>query len=519
MKLFIEKYGEKIAGSLSGPDRLMFRGMLRALSTVEGFGKYLNWAGVLLKDFQTYTRQITTRVREAITQQITAEGRPIHYEASPSANKEAIARRYAEKDKIKEGTVALITCVEPCRSFDINRNAKTKMLELCSARRQCLHAYRYLIHPQFGWMHLRLQTWFPFPIQVYINGREWLSRQMDAEGLKYLKRDNCLVWMQDYQRAQELADQQMRANWPQLLEGLLPMIHPLHAELFGGYSYYWTAYQNEYATDISFKDPGALVALYERWLRHGLSHFDSAQVLRFLGRKIPATGNLPPRFEGEVTTRMNRRPEGVCLKHAVDQNSIKMYDKFGHLRIETTMNNPYDFKVFRRTEGHPERPKAWLPLRKGVADMSRRAQVSRAANERYLDALASVDLDPPLKELTDSVSQTVQWKGRRHRGLNLLATEDVRLLSAVAREQFLLAGFRNAHLRAILFDPSTSDPLSIKRQAANITRRIRLLRAHGLVRKIQATNRYMLTEKGRHLVTAILTVRDLSTRKICDKAA
>ena len=222
MKLFIAKYAERIAGTLSGADRLVFRGILRSLTSVDGFGKHLNWAKVLLKDFETYTKRVTTQVREALTHQITAEGRPIHYEDSPGADKEAIARRYAEKDKIKEGTVVLITCVEPCRSFGIRRNAKAQRLELCSARRQCLHAYRYLIHPQFGWMHLRLQTWFPFTIQVYINGREWLARQLEAEGVKYLKRENCLVWVENYPRAQALADAQMKANWPELLEVRIP---------------------------------------------------------------------------------------------------------------------------------------------------------------------------------------------------------------------------------------------------------------------------------------------------------
>jgi hypothetical protein len=40
-------------------------------------------------------------------------------------------------------------------------------------------------HPRFGWMYVRLQTWFPFEIQIGINGREWLAQRMDREGMRY----------------------------------------------------------------------------------------------------------------------------------------------------------------------------------------------------------------------------------------------------------------------------------------------------------------------------------------------
>ena len=56
-----------------------------------------------------------------------------------------------------------------------------KRLELVGEPRKCLHLYHYLIHPLFGFMHLRLQTWFPFSLQVCLNGREWLARQEAKE--------------------------------------------------------------------------------------------------------------------------------------------------------------------------------------------------------------------------------------------------------------------------------------------------------------------------------------------------
>jgi hypothetical protein len=66
----------------------------------------------------------------------------------------------------------------------------------------------------------RIQTWFPFTVHVCINGREWLARQLDQAQLHYRKHDNTFTWLEDIAQTQALFDQQLRANWPELLGGL-----------------------------------------------------------------------------------------------------------------------------------------------------------------------------------------------------------------------------------------------------------------------------------------------------------
>src|SRR4051794_6454332 len=114
------------------------------------------------------------------------------------------------------------------------------------------------------------------------------------------------------------------------------------------------------------------------------------KVLRFLGRTVPAHERAHCLYKGEVETGLTHRPEGMRLKHYVNGNSIKIYDKHGQvLRVETTLTHPHDFRVFRAPEGRPRAKKRWMLLRKSVADARRRAQVCAAANDRYLDALAA----------------------------------------------------------------------------------------------------------------------------------
>jgi hypothetical protein len=97
--------------------------------------------------------------------------------------------------------------------------------------REYLHLYHYQ-HPLFGFMHARIQTWFPFSTQICLNGREWLARSMDSEGLHYVQRDNCFIWPEDPERTQQLMDQQARSAWPDLLDGIARSLNPAHRARF-----------------------------------------------------------------------------------------------------------------------------------------------------------------------------------------------------------------------------------------------------------------------------------------------
>src|SRR5207237_5542541 len=119
-----------------------------------------------------------------------------------------------------------------------------------------------------------------------------------------------------------------------------------------------------------------------------------------------------------VQTDRRRGPDGVRIKHWLNKNSLKGYDKGSVFRNETTINEPKDFRVWRGPETNSSGKKQWRILRRSVADLHRRAQVSRAATERYLTALAAVQVSTPLAQEAVGVCQPVRRDGRRYRALN-----------------------------------------------------------------------------------------------------
>ncbi len=511
MRYFLQRYQDQIQGVLSGFDRLRFRGTLRMLTTVGGMMAVLGRLGVWLKDFKGYAERLTQQLRSSVEAVAQQEGRPVQY-LPGYTNKEELVRRIEEREGIaSNGLVAVLSTLENCISYEVFRDRQRRELDLRRRPRKCLHYYVYFRDEMFGLTHVRVQTWFPFDVRVVLNGREWLARQLDAAHLAYQRRDNCFPWIEDFARAQALADRQPRIRWSHHLDRLLRRAAPEFFQLFQPRPQrpYWTIEESEWATDIAFRSPEALADLYPTLIRYGIETFDSRDVLRFLGHKVPAQGRLHPRFAKEVSSDLKDRPEGMRIKHRVGRNTLKMYDKFAHiLRVETTLNEVRSLKVFRRKEHQPEGPRQWLRLRKTVADMPRRAQLSHSANGRYLETLAAVAPETPLSRLADKLCRPVQdHRGRRRRALNPFSPADAQLLSAVIRGEHALTGFRNRHLREALYGQTTDD-VERRRQAGRVTRQLSLLRAHGLLRKLPGTHRYVLTKQGQTAIIAFLAARN-----------
>jgi hypothetical protein len=526
MLRFVERFRDQVLGVIHGFDRLVFHGVLRPLLVVSGMMYFLGKKQVLLKDFGPFAQQTTERIKEASLQVALDAGRPIPYMPRPQDDKQARAEQIARDEGITEGLIAVLRSSEVLRGYGIRRDPASKKLQLVPETRKCLHLYHYLIDPVFGFLSVRVQTWFPFTIRVCINGRECLARAMDRAGLRYERRENCFPWIEDIPRAQELMDQLLRTAWPAELRRLARAASPAYPEILHPCmaDYCWMTQASEWASDVMFRSPAALAAIYPQLARHGVATFQSPDVLRFLGRK--PHGN----FQGEVTSDLKRRPEGVRVKHTVGQNSIKLYDKQGSvLRVETTINNPRDFKVYRPKEGARKRgsgkaaqkppARAWRKMRKGVADLHRRAEVSQAANERYLDALASLDTSTPVGELVRGICRPTRWHGQRVRALRPWSEEDRPLLQAVLRGEFAINGFRNRDLQAILSPRPPKTPEDAVRRRGVVTRKLRLLRAHGLIRKVPSTHRYVLSTKGRDILTAVIATQELTIQELRKAAA
>jgi hypothetical protein len=525
MQEFIAKYREEIQGRLSGFDRLVIGGTLRRLDVCQyrpemkalraiAMEQYCLSNQIWLKDFAAHVKSVSERIKRASTQPFRDRDLPVIYLPSPKIDKNQIARQVARERKIAEGLVCAISATELHPTFQ-HRNTF-----LIRREAPCHVLYHYLIHPQLGWMYARLQTWFPFQIQVGLNGREWLAQQMQRAGIQFQQAGNCFLWVEDYVRAQALLDEQLQTDWVKLLHGLADQLNPLRESIFEKYpaAYYWTCRESEWASDIGFRKAESLLRLMPMLVRHSTVDMQSANVLRYFGRKVNRSGEVPRSFRDTLQSDLKRREEGDRVKFWMNGNSAKFYDKaysdIGSVfRVETTLNNVKGFKAYRPKEGGPEDELSWRHLRTGVADLHRRGQVSQATNERLLDALARTDDSRTVEELTAAIQQPTQWKQRRVRALQPWG-QDHDLLQAVYRGDFLIQGLRNRDLQAILYDHPAASRMEARRRSAAISRKLRMLRAHGLIQKVPKTHRYQITSGGRTVLMTILTTAKTSLHEL-----
>lgn len=493
MNDFIVKHQDTISGTISCFDRLLFKGYL-SISYPEGMEGFLNRRGILFKDFKNFASTCSDAVKLHAQEVAAKAGRPYIYLGSP-IRKEERAREIARQDGISQGLVCVFAIVEACQSFRLVYGEGKPRLASTSPR--CLCMYFYYIDREFGFMHVRIQTWFPFTVQIYMNGHEWLARKMTQHGIGYRQVDNAFVHIEDSKRAQRFADRFVNKNFPRILEAFAHKVNPLLDDLLQDMNHYWVIDQAEYATDVMFQDRAALKDLYQKLLEHATVCFSAEDVLSFLGRKL--NGN----FQGEVLNDFKKRWPGARVKHRMKGNWIKMYDKHGCvLRIETVINHPYEFRVRRQGMRQGQRVMGWYPMSKGVANLYRYAEVASSANRAYLDALSVVDDPAQAYCLLHQVCEPVNRNGRRRRGLNPLRKSDIALFAAALRGEQLIQGFRNRDIARHLNIPKSNDRRERKRQSARVTRLIQLLHAHHLIAKIPRTRRYRLTLRGAMLMSA-----------------
>jgi len=335
-------------------------------------------------------------------------------------------------------------------------------------------------------------VWAPFRLQFYFNGHNQLAAKMDKQGIGCTQIDNSFLAIDDFAKAQELADnidvRRLQKNLNQFAEKFCPVIRHFSS------GYYWSLMQIEYSTYIVFKRQIDLQPLYEHMVRTAIHAVKADNIATFLGRKL--NGN----YQGEMGNDFHTRIQGTRIKHHMGHVSIKMYDKLGIvLRIETTVNDVTFFKHHRKVEHRNGTKEMKLaPVRKFIYSLPVMSELMSAANRRYIDFLAAID-DPSagIKDL-DEISRPVNDGNRTFRGFNLFHGDDLDLFLAIARGEFTISGCRNKNLRQLL-----------KRNGPQISRMLKRLKTHGLIKKIGRTYKYYLTALGLKVVTTALKLREM----------
>ena len=517
MDTLLHRFGALIKGCIKGFDRIVFKGSLRPIAYAVGMQSFLKAQGVLNKNYKEWAITQSTAIIEAANEYSQkACGKGIVYIPSCNIRKEELAHEEQQKSGIKEGLIGIWSCVEACTTFRSTYDSKAGYPQLRTENSRCKHLYFYFDHADYGFMSIRLQTWAPYDIQIALNGREWLRRSLDKKNCKYIVSGNKFLHIDDYELAQQLLNEQLDTRWEEMLSGFLTDVFPSMPDILGDkMSYYWTLWQSEIAKDYIFESPQALSPFMDNFLRHALASGTSDRVLKYMGRPVKKDGQPHPLSNPELLTRVNLWHDGMRIRHWVDQNSVKFYNEQNVLRFEMTMNNPGRYLVHRHTEGQDKtEAKKLLPMRKGVVDINVRAKVSNDRINCFTEHIATASDKTPVGKVLETVSSKV----KKFRGLDVMG-KDLELLKAISDPIFDVGFITNKAIQQKLGVSTWAKGMTGKKLSSRISRNLSLLRAHGLIRKLPNQRKYILTDKGRKITTALNAVLAASTEDLINSVA
>lgn len=489
-----DRYRDQIAGVLDCYDRMIFTGTIPQLCYDEGITSLMYSKNIRIFD---YARKFAEPLREAIraNAERIAQENGIEIEFIRKIN------TFRKEDRIKKilqtrgdspGLIHIFSAMESCKAYRPWHDKKTGRTMLKSIDGKCLHYYFYFIDPLLGLCYLRVPTWSPFRLQFYCNGHSLLASRLRKARMDYTLVDNAFFSVQNFTTANKLAQKlrikQLHRLLDQYADRFCPVLKTLQIKP------HWSIMQVEYATDIIFKKQQDLQRFYALLIEALIHSVKPENIATFLGQKLH--GN----YSAEMGNNFNVRHEGTRIKHTMGPVSIKMYDKSKLvLRIETTVNNVSFFKHYRdihHRDGSIETK--WAPMRKTIYSLDPLQDLLRASNHRYLEFISQIDTPSAGVKALEKITRSFAHNQHRYKGFNPLHNEDASIFRILARGEFATHGITCRNLRKHLPHKSPSQ----------VSRMLKRLRVHGILKKVGSTYKYYLTVIGLRLVAAVLKLRE-----------
>jgi len=476
---FTAQLEEHISFCYSSFDRVLLRGYLPNLFVEGSVIRLLRNLG-----FTSHTngvlRTLTDQLNAHITKTSNSLGIKIHWWGETEKQKYHSKIDFVEENygpllkqaNKKSKVVCIIKAVENTRTF-ANKEVKTKAGKMFTKMYSCCkfvsQYYVYIKDEELGLCYLKISSYLPFPCEFYMNGHNYLRQQFDIQGIRYKMNDNSFVEVSDVGSLESLVNAfqpSVALNrvdyWMRILFRFDKGNKSTRSKLL---THQWYTYQTEVSFNVIFKSAKFLNSYFQRILHkhHTIGLPDRLTKIFGLSRRV----------DNSKTTQRTYSVQ-ACIKHWLEKNSIKCYNKGGCLlRVETTINNP-------------DLP--GLKLKKPACNLQAYYWYGYSCNSRYLNTLCDIDLSSISTEMYDKYQQTiVTANGQKIPAPDLRKQNQLALISILISSNYHVLGFRNKDLRAKLGDsPKT----------AKIAYELRKLRVRGAIKKMKNTHYYQLTEEG-----------------------
>ena len=487
----LDRYAKDIEGMLGCYDRLIITGLLVDVGHPDAMTAQLCHLNIRCFDLGVFAEPLRDLVRDNAILLARQAGLEIQYLERKGLRKEERVAEILEQRGRHPGLIHIFSAMESCKCFKPWHDKKTGRTGLKLTGGRCLHYYFYFIDEQLGLGYVRVPTWLPFRLQIYFNQHQWLAHQLRAQGIAFELADNTFTSCGDWAKAQALVDGFEIKALAARLHALAEKFCPVVKQFRGGY--HWSLMQVEYALDVVFRSAAALRPVYEEISRQAIFTVKAPDIARFLNKRLSP--------EAEAQSDFHTRVEGTRIKHQLNRQAIKMYDKAGRvLRIECVSNDVTFYRHHRKVE-HRDGTSDYrvADLKKSIFSLGDLAGLMRAGCARYLEFLGELEDRSHGQTNLEQISWPVKDERERSwRGFNFFLGHDLTVLLGIVRGEYQISGLSNRRMQAVLPGKSSG-------QIGRILKRLWL---HGLIKKVGKTYKYYLTELGRRAVLLGLKLKE-----------
>jgi hypothetical protein len=420
-------------------------------------------------------------------------GIEIHYLGKKKIRKESYVQNILDERGHEPGLVCILSCVEGCMRFMPQYFKDKNYTGMIMKPGQCLHYYFYFIDEVLGLCHLRVPTWLPCRLQFCCNGHNILANQLRKHKIPFIMKDNCFLEIESFDAASRLAAEISPTVIDKILHKYVKTFIPSIEETLPD-TYRWSIMQAEVSTDITFKNDSILSKIYEQLVSTAVHSVKVPDIASFLGC------GMPREKLDNFGSSLKKTIEGVRIKHSFGKHSVKMYDKYNRvLRIETTSNNISLFRT-RRMVKHRDGSQSMqnASLQKSIYSLPQLFEIMCSSNRRYHEYISAIEDFSVGRSNLEKATAPVAENNRNYKGINFFNEADGELLQAISSGEFNITGFRNKDLKA-----------KLNQKTAKISRSLKRLKVHGLIKKIGKTYKYYLTHLGREVVTTGIKLKEL----------
>lgn len=494
MELITERYKNQVAGLLNCFDRIVLTGNLLQYCRSQGMEGYLRDNNIRCFDFQNMLgKPLAAMLKKHAHTLAEGAGIEVEYLEKSDIRKESHVQNILDKRGGQPGLVCILSCTEGCNRFIPQYFKDKRYTGLLMKPGKCLHYYFYFIDELLGLCYLRVPTWLPCRVQFYCNGHNLLAGKLRKNHIDFTMADNCFTAIDSFEIANKLAADINVAEIEQRLKYYVDSFIPAIEQTFPD-KYYWSIMQIELATDITFKDESVLPGIYNQLVSTAVHTVKVPDVASFLGAGMPRTKL------DNFGNSLKKTVEGVRLKHSYGKHSVKMYDKFNRvLRIETTSNQVNLFntrRLVQHKDGSQSMTNAAIP--KSIRSLPLLFEIMNASNRRYHEFISAIEDFSVGRKNLKKVTAPVTENSRNYQGINFFNEADDELLLAIFSGAFTITGFRNQDIKRIL-----------NQKAGKISRCIKRLHVHGLIKRIGRTYKYYLTDLGREVIATGMKLKEL----------